>query len=289
MRIENEVLLNFSDILLKPKRSTLASRNDVDLTREYRFKYGLESWTGIGIIAANMDNVGTISMARSLSKYKILTALHKHYDAEILVKFFSEELDDAHNCFYSLGITDKDLEKFNYVKEKLKNIDGRNYISKICIDVANAYSENFVNFLKKFRNDNPDSIIMAGNVATGEMTEELVLSGADVVKVGIGPGCFLPKSIVITKTGLKYIECVKIGDEIKTHLGNFQKVTHIFKYDNNNDEIIYINNIGSTKKHEYYVINKKYKNIINDDNIHVYAEWISAEHLNSNYLLIKHK
>ena len=188
MRIENEVLLDYRDVLLRPKRSTLASRNEVDLNRDYRFKYGQESWNGVGVISANMDSVGTFSIARVLSKYNMLTALHKHYDADILVKFFSEELDVAHNCFYSLGITEKDLEKFNYVKAKLKDIDGRHYISKICVDVANGYTQIFVDFLNKFRNDNPESIIMAGNVVTAEMTEELVLSGVDIVKVGIGGG-----------------------------------------------------------------------------------------------------
>ena len=201
MRIENEVLLDFRDVLIRPKRSTLASRSEVDLLREYKFKYAKEIWTGIGIISANMDNVGTLSMGRSLSKYNILTALHKHYDAEILVKFFNEEEAVAHNCFYSIGITDKDLEKYNYVKSKTQNIN------KVCIDVANGYTQMFVDFLAKFRENNPDIAIMAGNVATAEMTEELVLCGVDIVKCGIGPGssCLTRK---MTGVGIPQLSCI---------------------------------------------------------------------------------
>lgn len=206
MRIENELQLDFKDVLIRPKRSFLSSRSEVSLVKNYQFKWAKYKWTGVPIIAANMDTVGTISTAKVLAKHHCMTALHKHYTVEQLVDFFgpksSEEdkkllKENKHamqHSFYSMGIVDKDLEKFEQVLSKVGYWrhdlpDEENYgIKMVCIDVANGYMQSFVDFCRKFRERHPDLIIMAGNVVTGDIVEELVFSGIDIIKVGIGPG-----------------------------------------------------------------------------------------------------
>lgn len=206
MRIENEIQLDFKDVLIRPKRSFLSSRSEVSLIKNYNFKWAKYTWTGIPVIAANMDTVGTITLAKELAKYQCMTALHKHYTIDELIQFFGKKESDEdkkllkenkhaiQHSFYSMGIVDKDLEKFEKVLEKVGYWrhdlpDEENYgIKMVCIDVANGYMQSFVDFCKKFRERHPDLIIMAGNVVTGDIVEELVFSGVDIIKVGIGPG-----------------------------------------------------------------------------------------------------
>lgn len=182
MRIEEELKLDFKDVLIRPKRSTLTSRSEVDISRDFSFLHSRRSYHGIPIIAANMDTVGTFEMARALEPHGLAVALHKHYEEADLVKFFAS-LPSGATMFYSMGITAADYEKFRRVKDLAGDT-----ISMVCVDVANGYTKAFIVFLHKLRAHYPDITIMAGNVVTGEMTEELVLDGADIVKVGIGPG-----------------------------------------------------------------------------------------------------
>lgn len=175
MRIDQDVKLDFSDVLIRPKRSTLTSRKDVDLKRTFTFPHAKGSWTGIPIIAANMDGVGTLSMMKVFSKNNLLVALHKHYAIETYTKIKKD------STFVTVGIQDKD-------ERRLKKILKVSVPRFICVDAANGYTERFVNFVSKVRALAPKSILMAGNVVTGEMTEQLILSGADIVKVGIGSG-----------------------------------------------------------------------------------------------------
>ena len=204
MHIENTLRLDFKDVLIRPKRSTLTSRSEVDITREFKFLHSPVRYHGIPIVAANMDTTGTLEMARALAAYGLSTALHKHYDADTYVDFF-RNLKEKHTAFYSLGIGEHDWQKFRDVMTRSENA-----VEYVCIDVANGYTEAFVAFVKKVREAYPNVVIMAGNVVTGDMTEELLLAGADIVKVGIGPG-----SVCTTRkmTGVGYpqlsavIEC----------------------------------------------------------------------------------
>lgn len=225
MRI-TELQLDFKDVLIAPQRSSLKSRSDVSLIKNYKFKHAKYSWTGVPIIAANMDTVGTMSMAKVLAKHECLTALHKHYSIEDLIKFFGPQTTNEdkellknnqhsiQHSFYSMGILPKDLEKFEKVLEKVgywkHNIpDEENYgIKMVCIDVANGYMQSFVDFCKYFRKLHPDLIIMAGNVVTGNITEELIFSGVDIVKVGIGPGsaCTTRKMAGVGRSQLSAID-----------------------------------------------------------------------------------
>ncbi len=204
MHIEQTLKLDYNDVLIRPKRSALPSRAEVDVQREFTFKHSGHRYKGIPIVAANMDTVGTMEMARALAPMGLCVALHKHYDVEALVDFFTATPDGAAH-FYSMGITRADHAKFERVLARA----GAS-IRNVCIDVANGYTENFVRFVEGFRRDHPTLTLMAGNVVTGEMTEELILSGADIVKVGIGPGSVCTTRIT---TGVGYpqlsavIEC----------------------------------------------------------------------------------
>ena len=182
MHIDRDLKFDFSDVLIRPKRSALPSRAEVDIHREYTFRHSKRKYRGIPIIAANMDTVGTFEMARALQPFDLSVALHKHYPDDELARFFGS-LKVKSSAFYSMGITKSDAVKFDRVAEKVGD-----KIEYVCIDVANGYTENFVKFVEKFRQNHPKVTIMAGNVVTGEMTEELILSGVDIVKVGIGSG-----------------------------------------------------------------------------------------------------
>ncbi len=205
MRIENELKLGFKDVMFRPKRSTLKSRSQVDLEREFTFIHTGKKWKGVPIIAANMDTVGTFEMAEVLSKEKIITALHKHYTLEEWDTFLANKDNDFFQYIaLSTGTGQADEEKVDTLLKKHPKIEF------ICIDVANGYSEHFTNFVRKIRKKHPEKVIIAGNVVTGEMVEELLLSGADIVKVGIGPGSVCTTRV---KTGVGYpqlsaiIEC----------------------------------------------------------------------------------
>lgn len=203
MRIEYDVKLDFKDVLIRPKRSVLKTRSEVSLEREFRFKHSGTTWQGVPIIAANMDHTGTIGMARALSSHQLLTAIDKFITLEEWSEIKKNEPQLLKSCFVSIGISDQDFER---VRDVIKATD----VPMICLDVANGYTERFVSFLMKLRETFPNKVIMAGNVVTGEMVEELILSGADIVKIGIGPG-----SVCTTreKTGVGYpqlsaiIEC----------------------------------------------------------------------------------
>jgi GMP reductase len=203
MRIENDVKLDFSDVLIRPKRSVLKSRVEVALEREFRFRHSGTTWQGIPIIAANMDHTGTFAMATALAEHQLLTGLDKFISPEEWQAFATKNPAALAACCISLGIGENDLTK---LQETLALVN----VPFICLDVANGYTERFVACLERIRELFPKKVIMAGNVVTGEMVEELILSGADIVKIGIGPG-----SVCTTrqKTGVGYpqlsaiIEC----------------------------------------------------------------------------------
>src|SRR5580765_7016326 len=219
MRIENEVKLDFKDVLIRPKRSTLSTRSNVDVSREFHFRHTQTDYHGVPIIAANMDTIGTFEMARALDAHLLSTALHKHYPADELIAFF-KGLERKSAAFYSMGIGSADEEKFDRVM-KATGTGTDAAVRYLCIDVANGYTESFVRLVAKVRGRYPNLVIMAGNVATGEMTEELILSGADIVKVGIGPG-----SVCTTRkmTGVGYpqlsaiVECADAAHGLEGHI-----------------------------------------------------------------------
>ena len=226
MRIENDPKLDYKDVLIRPKRSTLGSRKQVDLTRGYTFKNFIpdfpdniedKHYCGIPIMAANMDGVGTFEMADTLAIKGLFTCLVKTYTADELVDFF--DTDDYLRTNYvaiSIGINNSDWDKFADVYSRA---DGN--LKYVCIDVANGYSQRFVEFVAQFRENYPHVVIIAGNVVTSDQTQELILNGADIVKVGIGPGSVCTTRI---KTGVGYpqlsavIECADAAHGLGGHI-----------------------------------------------------------------------
>lgn len=212
MQIDQDIKLDFKDVLIKPKRSVLVSRSKVKLTRQFTFKHSNHKYEGIPIIAANMDHVGTMAMAKEFSNHNMMVALHKHYSLDDLVDFWRTN----ENVFYSLGLTDADLLKLDNCVHTY-GLTPR----YICLDVANGYSEKFVAIVRQVRNMYPLSVLMAGNVVTSEMTEALILAGADIVKVGIGPGSVCTTRL---KTGVGYpqlsavIECADAAHGLGGHI-----------------------------------------------------------------------
>ncbi len=213
MRIEAEPKLGFKDVLIRPKRSTLNSRSEVSLTRKFSFRHANTEWEGVPICVANMDTVGTFSMAKKVAEFKLFTAIHKHYSLPDWSLFLASCTDDIYESIaVSSGITNSDFTRLSEI------ISAFPKIKFICIDVANGYSERFVKFVQKARMSFPTKVIIAGNVVTGEMVEELILSGADIVKIGIGPGSVCTTRV---KTGVGYpqlsaiIECADAAHGLK--------------------------------------------------------------------------
>jgi GMP reductase len=212
MRIENEVKLDYSDVLICPKRSEAPSRKNVVLSRKFNFLNSGAEWEGVPIVAANMSTVGTFAMAKALEKFGMMVCLHKHYETNRVVEFLRNT-----QAFYTLGIKDDDFEKLTFFKEKF------GYAPKfICLDVANGYTKFFVDKCREIRNAFKDSVLMAGNVCTPEMVQELLLAGGvDIVKIGIGPGSACTTRIV---AGVGYpqlsacIECADAAHGLRGHI-----------------------------------------------------------------------
>ncbi|MGO1297137.1 MAG: GMP reductase [Vibrio sp.] len=205
MRIEQELKLGFKDVLFRPKRSTLKSRSQVNLTRGFTFKHSGRQWSGVPVIAANMDSVGTFDMATALAAHDVMTAVHKHYTVEQWADFVKQaDANTLNKVMVSTGTSDRDFDKIQQI------LALSDELVFVCIDIANGYSEHLVEFVERVRAAFPDKVISAGNVVTGDMVEELILAGADIVKVGIGPGSVCTTRV---KTGVGYpqlsaiIEC----------------------------------------------------------------------------------
>lgn len=217
MKIDNTPKLDFDDVLLVPQRSMAASRQDVELTRTFKFYHSPKEWRGVPLMAANMDATGTFKMGTVLSIHQMITCLHKHYDGEEIegyFKYYNVESD----VWITIGM---DLE---YELERLHQISiSCGFSPNICIDIANGYTERFIDYCAKIRLEFPDSIIMAGNVCTPEMVSELILHGeVDIVKVGIGPGSACTTRL---KTGVGYpqlsaiAECAHVAHGLRSDSG----------------------------------------------------------------------
>ena len=225
MRIEDEVKLDYSDVLIRPKRSTLGSRKQVRMERKFEFRhYGnlkdMEyHYEGIPIMASNMDGVGTFEMADTLGEQSIFTCLVKTYSVGELVGYFDEALAPKwrkEHVAMSIGVKEEDEIKFRNVYEQVGD-----KLKYVCIDVANGYSQRFIEYVRQFRQNYPDLVIIAGNVVTADQTQELILNGADIVKVGIGPGSVCTTRI---QTGVGYpqlsavIECADAAHGLGGHI-----------------------------------------------------------------------
>jgi GMP reductase len=232
MRIEEDIKLDYKDVLIRPKRSTLKSRSQVKLNRKFQFRHYDHDiatplpdeyhYEGIPIMASNMDGVGTMRMADKLAEGEMFTCLVKTYSAEYLIEYFNgadldgDGLERTENVAMSIGTSDSDYNKLLQVKKEVEH-----KLKYVCMDIANGYSDHFAAHVRKVRAEFPDLVIIAGNVVTREMTEELILAGADIVKVGIGPGSVCTTRI---QTGVGYpqlsavIECADAAHGLGGHI-----------------------------------------------------------------------
>lgn len=187
MKIEQEIKLDFKDVLFRPKRSTLSSRSEVNLVRTFTFKNSGKTWSGIPLISSNMDTVSSFEMFRELQKNKCITCFHKYIDIDNLISNWDSDNMSSEYFSLSTGITDKDFERLKVDFNKLSE-SGIN-LNFICIDVANGYMFKLIDFCKKIRKEFPNITLIAGNVVSREIVEELIINGkVDIVKVGIGSG-----------------------------------------------------------------------------------------------------
>jgi len=227
--IVEEVQLDYCDVMIKPKRSTLNSRSEPDIYRQYRFKYPnsflYEQNTiyGNGLMVANMATTGTFAMAEVMAKNLMFTCLHKHYSFEELKEFLEKHknviVDERYDgndlmfldyVFVSTGIKDGDYEKICKILDL-------GLCKNLCIDIANGYIPKLLDFVKKIRKQYPRLVIMVGNVVTGDMVQDLILNGADIVKIGIGPGanCTTRKQTGVGRSQLSaIIECAEAAHAV---------------------------------------------------------------------------
>ncbi len=191
MKIEVTPKLDFHNVLIKPQRTTISSRSEVSLNRDFTFPHSESTWSGVPIMAANMDTTGTFEIANVLSKHNILTCLNKFYTLNDYKRYLNKEEKTfvenreafLNNIVVSTGIGEKDFLNLCAIMDNIEELKW------ICIDVANGYMERMTKFCARVREKYPKAIIIAGNVATSEMTQELIINGkVDIVKVGIGPG-----------------------------------------------------------------------------------------------------
>jgi len=212
MILDSDIKLDFSDVLIRPKRSTLESRSQVNLYRDFTSRWAKRKIHTVPIIAANMAT-GTFSMAHTFSKYGLSVAIHKFHS---LAQWQDQLKDKASlvlldSIWFCLGMSEDELDLYREIRKHLAQIDPEvPDCLKVCVDIANGYSQTFAGFIHRIREEFPGIILAAGNVASPEMVQELIINGADYVKVGIGPGSQCTTRL---KTGIGYpqisaaIEC----------------------------------------------------------------------------------
>ena len=295
MRIIEETQLDFSDLLISPKRSTLNSRSEVSLLRTFNWT-GLDGKTTntlecIPIMASNMATTGTPEMARILTKRGFMCCLEKHIPIQEICDLYleleragvqsekSNPLEYTQRLVPSIGIKES-LDGFKQLAKEHK-------VTCVCVDVPNGYIPNFMTRVKDVVKLFPNALVFAGNVVTGDICQDLVFNHALCSKVGIGNGCFLGNMKVLTKDGLKKIQDIEEGDLVLTHTGNFEKVVNKFTY-NTHKQIIDINGIKCTPNHKFYVAKVEDLPKITEDNYKDYCVWIEAQELdNSKHRLVK--
>jgi IMP dehydrogenase/GMP reductase len=277
MRIINELQLDFDDVLIMPKRSTLKSRSEVNLERTYHFMNSNQDWTGIPIMVANMDTTGTFEMARALFDYKIITCIHKHYSLEQWKEFLGSIKNESDFNYFtvSIGITDQDIQLLNDIIA----IDNR--IRFICVDVANGYTENFIEKVRVIHTTHPTKIIIAGNVVSAEMVEELIISGVDICKAGIGGGCLKKDTnVLMANKNYKKINEIIIGDEVINMNGKSVKVLNVV-----NQGVKHTLNIKTSNSDDHIIVTPDHLFWVYHKNSQTYS-WIQIKDFDKSSMML---
>lgn len=265
---------DFSDILSRSEVDTgvILSSGDSDLVMKLK----------VPVISANMDTVTEGDMAKTLWQAGAVGAIHRFMPiTDNVLSYLQVASNQGMECFVSIG-TSRDWQERS---EALYNAGARFFV----VDIAHGHSQMMKNTVEWLRSRyGRDIFIMAGNVGTPQAVRDLDSWGVDAIKVGIGGGCFPPGQKVRTENGFKYIEDISVGERVLTHTGTYQKVLNTFVFEDKKTVVEINNTVTATPNHEFYVLNKKYQNIVTDENIHQYAEWVSAESLTTEFLLIAH-
>lgn len=285
--------LSFDDIMIVPTYSEVKSRSE-PITKT---KVGLIT-LDLPIISSPMDTITEYDMAVAMSRAGGMGLIHRFMPAKDQALMLSAIFDQMENSILedqvltntfgtvgaAIGVGDSEFERLKTIID----LSGKERFTTLAIDVANGFSSYMKEMIDRVRSTYGERInIIAGNIATGEGFDFLAKAGANAVRGGIGGGCFVPGTIVITNNGPKPIESVMIGDCVRTHTGSWKEVTNTMEFDRN-EEIVSINGIECTKNHEFYVVKKSEAKLITEDNIHNYAFWIEADHLNMDeHLLIQ--
>ena len=275
--------LSYNDVLLCPRNSELEHLSDADI----KVMYTVGMHEIYPIINAPMDKVCSVPLIKFMDRHSCATTIHRWFNSpqEQLEFFKSCEIEMSPRCFLAVGNISKWKEWIDVLLEERKNhlysflVDMANGDSKACIET--------VKYIKQRIGDDAYGNIMAGNVATKSSFRRLQEAGANFIRVGIGGGCFAPNMKVNTTKGNKNISEVQNGDLVFTHTGECKEIIATISY-YSEEVIMKINDdIECTKNHEFYVIHKKYKNEVNENNIHKFAQWIRAEDLNEDYFMIE--
>jgi len=274
--------LSFDDVLFVPQKSDIDSRSKPDL----RTKLSRNIEIAHPIVATNMSTITEHQMMLTFWKTGSFAILHRFMhkqDFLLNIERFIQEADESDldipiNAAISVGVKGEELDNGWLYR-------GDN-ITAVVVDVAHGDSQAVINTIQSVKQQRPDVDVIAGNVATRDGFMRLVEAGADGVRVGIGGGCFTPGSLVKTEHGLKPIQDICVNDMVYTHHGELQKVVELFIYEKD-EELCVINDIECTENHEFYVIHKSNQDLVNESNIHQYAEWVSASDLNEDYFLIE--
>lgn len=204
--------LDFNQVLILPKPTDIASRNDVDL---FTNKIQNIHPSTIPIIAANLDTVGTFSMAKELLSYNVMTCLHKHYTDEEYISFFKTLSNEQKNkIYFSTGITESDFQK-------LKIVYQYSNIRNICLDVAHCETPYVYNHIDKIKNIIPNINLMVGNIATPDSIETFANLNVKILKCGIGSGA-LCTTRLMTGVGVPQLsanlECAQEAKRFGIHI-----------------------------------------------------------------------
>lgn len=274
--------LSFDDILMVPQHSDVASRELPNVATKLTKNIEIAN----PVISTNMSTVTDAKMMFRMWKSGSFGVLHRFMDTIE----FTKQMEDFANAVEMDGCDPSTIAAAISVGVKGEELDNgwldHPYVRIAVVDVAHGDSQSVIDTIKRIKNEYPRIDVIGGNIATKHGFKKLVDAGADGVRVGIGGGCFTPGSLVKTEHGLKPIQDICVNDMVYTHLGELQKVVELFIYEKD-EELCVINDIECTEIHEFYVIHKNYQDLVNESNIHQYAEWVSACDLNEDYFLIE--
>jgi IMP dehydrogenase len=273
--------LSFDDVLLLPRESNVPSRAIPSVATKFTRNIDIAN----PIISTNMATVTEAAMMVSMWRNGSFGILHRFMDSAKYIAQMDEFVFIADKFGDSVPI-----ESVISVGIKGEEIDNgwldHHSVRAVVVDVAHGDSKAVADTMKRIKAEYPHIDVVGGNIATRDGFMRMVDAGADGIRVGIGGGCFTPDCLVKTECGLKPIQDICVNDMVYTHLGELQKVIELFIYEKD-EELCVINDIECTENHEFYVLHKNSQDLVNESNIHQYAEWVSASDLNEDYFLIE--